>query len=175
MVVSNTSLSQWMLHSQDSLHSGPASPVSIASEDITALLPCGEEDFALGRVPASRAALQDTLPAVDDPTLVRDPKRSLFASLIQVHHFWGIVGRRAVNYARSSRPWDPNTEFCQMRTKLREWENTLPQNHSWSLEALTAHKAKGQDLVCGSCTIQKTLIIECTTQAAANVNRPILA
>lgn len=44
---------QWMLHSQDSLHSGPMSPVSLAAADITALLPCNEQGLCSG----ARAAI----------------------------------------------------------------------------------------------------------------------
>ncbi|KAM5348792.1 hypothetical protein ACJ41O_008615 [Fusarium nematophilum] len=136
----------WMLHSQDQLHSGPYSPVSLAASDITALLPCDEQDFAMGREPPSRAAVEGTPPAIDNPALISDPNRSLFASLIQAHHFWGIVSRRAVNFARSSRPWDINSDFALTVKRLREWENGLPQGHVWSNVALEGYKADGQDL-----------------------------
>ncbi|PHH80997.1 hypothetical protein CDD83_3655 [Cordyceps sp. RAO-2017] len=136
----------WMLHSQDSLHSGPLSPVSLAAADITALLPCNEEDFAHGREPRSRAALEGTPPAVDNPSLIRDPNRSLFATLMQIHNFWGIVGRRAVSYSKSSRPWDPSSEFSQMAGKLNRWEQDLPHEHMWSNFLLKGYKAEGQDL-----------------------------
>ncbi|POR34210.1 Putative transcriptional regulatory protein [Tolypocladium paradoxum] len=136
----------WMLHSQDSLHSGPLSPVSLAAADITALLPCNEEDFAHGREPRSRAALEGTPPAADDPSLIRDPNRSLFATLMQIHHFWGIVGRRAVSYSKSSRPWEPTSEFSQMARRLQEWEQNLPHEHMWSNFLLKGYKAEGQDL-----------------------------
>ncbi|KAM4065330.1 fungal specific transcription factor [Hirsutella rhossiliensis] len=136
----------WMLHSQDSLHSGPMSPVSLAAADITALLPCNEEDFAHGREPRSRAALEGTPPAVDDPSLIRDPNRSLFATLMQIHNFWGIVGRRAVSYSKSSRPWEPTSEFSQMARRLGEWEQGLPHEHMWSNFLLKGYKAEGQDL-----------------------------
>lgn len=140
-----------MLHSQDSLHSGPLSPVSLGASDITALLPCDEEDFAHGREPKSRAALEGTQPAVDNPELINDPNRSLFASLMQVHHLWGIVGRRAVTYGRSPRPWEPTSQFSQMVKRLRDWENSLPHEHMFSLFLLKGYKAEGQDLVCSDC------------------------
>lgn len=136
-----------MLYSQDSLHSGPYSPVSLAASDITALLPCDEVDFAAGRQPQTRAALADTPPAIENPSLVCDPNRSLFASLMQIHHFWGIVSRGAVNYGRSSCPWDPGSEFSQMTAKLQELESSLPQQHTWSPAMLHHHKAEGQGLV----------------------------
>ncbi|KAM6533143.1 hypothetical protein FALCPG4_006159 [Fusarium falciforme] len=136
----------WMLHSQDQLHSGPYSPVSLAASDITALLPCDEHDFAIGREPPSRAAVEGTPPAIENPALIFDPNRSLFASLIQAHHFWGIVSRRAVKFARSSRPWEANSEFACVVKKLHEWENALPQDHLWSAHTLKKYKANGQDL-----------------------------
>ncbi|KAM0426263.1 hypothetical protein ACHAPT_008616 [Fusarium lateritium] len=136
----------WMLHSQDQLHSGPYSPVSLAASDITALLPCDEHDFATGREPPSRAAVEGTPPAIENPALIFDPNRSLFASLIQAHHFWGIVSRRAVKFARSSRPWEANSEFACVVKKLHDWENALPQEHLWNGLTLKRYKADGQDL-----------------------------
>lgn len=90
------------LPGQDNLHSGPLSPVSLAASDITALLPGDEEDFARGREPKSRAALEDTPPAIENPALISDPGRSLFASLIQTHHYWGHIARRAVTLTTSA-------------------------------------------------------------------------
>lgn len=136
-----------MLHSQDQLHSGPYSPVSLAASDITALLPSDEADFAAGREPPSRAAVEDTPPAIDNPALITDPRRSLFASLIQAHHFWGIVGRRAVAFAKSQRPWDPTSRFALMVKKLNGWEQGLPREHLWSDAAFKGYKSEGQDLV----------------------------
>lgn len=136
----------WMLHSQDNLHCGPLSPVSLAASDITTLLPCNEEDFAHGREPRSRAALDGTPPAIDDPKLIRDPGRSLFATLMQVHDWFGYVGRRAVRYSKSPRPWDPASEFSQTARKLREWEQDLPHEHVWSTFLLKGYKAEGQEL-----------------------------
>lgn len=136
-----------MLHSQDQLHSGPCSPVSLAASDITALLPCDELDFALGRQPSSRAALEGTPPATENPALTTVDGRSLFASLIQSHHFWGMVSRRAVNFARSANPWDPNSEFARVIEKLREWEDGLPREHRWEYSVFQQYKAKNEDLV----------------------------
>lgn len=136
-----------MLHSQDSLHSGPSCPVSLGVADITALLPCEEDDFANGRRPISRAALEGTQPASENPELICDPNRSLFASLMQVHHFWGIVGRRAVKFARSSQPWASSSDFSQMVRKLAAWEQGLPERHTFSLSNLHRYKEQGEDLV----------------------------
>ncbi|KEZ39365.1 hypothetical protein SAPIO_CDS10063 [Scedosporium apiospermum] len=106
--------------SQDNLHSGPISPVSLSASDITTLLPSDEESFATGREPESRAALEDTPPAHDNPSLLADPNRSLFASLIQIHYYWGSIARRAVNRRKSSQqPWDPRSEFTTMATKRK--------------------------------------------------------
>ncbi|KAF7550777.1 hypothetical protein G7Z17_g5474 [Cylindrodendrum hubeiense] len=136
----------WMLHSQDQLHSSPYSPVSLAASDITTLLPCDEQDFAAGRQPRSRAALEGTPPANENPALIFDPNRSLFASMVQAHHFWGLVSRRAVNFARSDSPWDPNSEVALIIKKLRDWEQGLPQEHQWSPYFFKEYKSDGQDL-----------------------------
>ncbi|KAI7784670.1 hypothetical protein LA080_009607 [Diaporthe eres] len=124
----------WMLH------------ISLAAGDITALLPCSEEDFAKGQEPPSRAALEDTPPAIDNPKLISDPRRSLFATLIQTHYFWGRVSRRAVKYDRSSRPWEDTSEYAELVAKLHEWESNLPHEHMWSPVLLKGYKAGGQDL-----------------------------
>ncbi|KAF5724764.1 general repressor of transcription [Fusarium mundagurra] len=136
----------WMLHSQDQLHSCSSSPISLAASDIDALLPCDEEDFANGREPPSRAALEGTPRAIKDPSLVNDPNRSLFGTLIQAHGFWGVVTRDAVNYTPYSYPWDPESKFVKVSTKLDQWERSLPPNHQWSMATLSEYKAKEQDL-----------------------------
>ncbi|KAF5021736.1 hypothetical protein F66182_6237 [Fusarium sp. NRRL 66182] len=103
----------WMIYSQDQLHSSSSSPTSLAASDITTLLPCDEDTFADGQEPPSRAALEGTPPAIDDNKLVYGPHRSLFASLLQAHDFWGIVSRRASRFALWSYPWDQNSEFLK--------------------------------------------------------------
>ncbi|KIL93217.1 hypothetical protein FAVG1_03194 [Fusarium avenaceum] len=136
----------WMLHSQDQLHSGAHSPVSLAASDITALLPCDEDDFDNGRVPLSRAALEGTPPAISDPGLVLNPNRSLFASLLQAHHFWGSITRRAVKFTVRRYPWDPKSKLASVSRDLDQWESNLPRNHQWNSFLLKEYKAKGQDL-----------------------------
>ncbi|KAF4454134.1 hypothetical protein F53441_3320 [Fusarium austroafricanum] len=136
----------WMLHSQDQLHSGRHSPISLAASDITALLPCDEDDFTNGREPPSRAALEGTPPAIGNQGLVSDINRSLFATLIQAHDFWGVIIRHTVNFTPSSHPWDPESKFAKVSKRLRQWENDLPQNHRWSEVLLSDYKSKSQDL-----------------------------
>ncbi|EXJ84728.1 hypothetical protein A1O3_05399 [Capronia epimyces CBS 606.96] len=92
----------WMLENHDNLHSGHNSPVCFPLGDITTLLPCDEQDFAFGVVPAERAALMGTPPAIQDPRLTRSPSRSLFASLIQSHNLWGQVARRVAGHGNGS-------------------------------------------------------------------------
>jgi hypothetical protein len=138
---------QWMLHSQDNLHSGPRSPVLLSASDITALLPSNEQDFANAREPKSRAALEGTPPALENPALVADQGRSLFATLIQAHHYWGAIYRRAINNNRSLRPWEPDSEYAVMERRLDEWEGGLPNDYRWSSLLLKGYKHEGQDLV----------------------------
>ncbi|KAF5608729.1 general repressor of transcription [Fusarium subglutinans] len=130
----------------DQLHSCSSSPISLAASDIDALLPCDEEDFANGREPPSRAALEGTPRAIKDPSLVNDPNRSLFGTLIQAHGFWGVVTRDAVNYTPYSYPWDPESKFAKVSKKLDQWERSLPPKHQWSMDRLSEYKAKEQDL-----------------------------
>ncbi|KAK1968699.1 hypothetical protein LY78DRAFT_631317, partial [Colletotrichum sublineola] len=136
----------WMLHSQDNLHCGALSPVSLAANDITALLPSNEEDFACGREPLSRAALEDTPPARENPSLIHQPTRSLFATLMQAHYYWGKIARRAMATMKSAEPWDPTSEYAIMSKQLTNWEQRLPQDHRWSMVLLKGHKSVGEDL-----------------------------
>jgi hypothetical protein len=136
-----------MLHSQDNLHSGPRSPVLLSAGDITALLPCNEDDFANAREPKSRAALENTPPALANPALVADEGRSLFAVLIQAHHHWGAIYRRAIANNKSPRPWEPDCEYAQMERRLGEWESGLPADHRWDPHLLKGYKHEGLDLV----------------------------
>ncbi|KAK4189216.1 hypothetical protein QBC35DRAFT_380927 [Podospora australis] len=136
----------WMLHSQDNLHSGPRSPVLLSASDITALLPGDEVDFESSQQPTSRAALEDTQPAQENPRLVADPGRSLFAALIQAHDYWGAVSRRAMRNETSKRPWDPDSTYAQMATRLATWEDGLPDKYRWSTDNLRHYKEAGVDL-----------------------------
>ncbi|KAK0729701.1 hypothetical protein B0H67DRAFT_559408 [Lasiosphaeris hirsuta] len=136
----------WMLHSQDNLHSGPRSPVSLVASDITALLPCNEKDFANAREPKSRAALEDTPAAIENPKLVSDDGRSLFATLIQAHYYWGAISRRAISLDRSPRPWESGSEYAQMARRLEDWERGLPNDHRWSRVLLKGYKQDREDL-----------------------------
>lgn len=95
-----------------------------------------------------RAALEDTPPGNAYPQLCSAKSRSLFASLMQVHHYWGIISRRAVANDKSTEPWDPRSEFSRMAARLQNWEENLPNDHAWSSYLLAGHKAAGQDLVC---------------------------
>lgn len=137
-----------MLHSQDNLHSGPRSPVLLSASDITALLPSNEEDFAAAREPKSRAALENTPPAMENPALIADEGRSMFAVLIQAHHYWGAIYRRAIGKNKSIRPWEPDSEYAQMERRLEEWEAGLPNEYRWSTHLLKTYKQEGLDLVC---------------------------
>jgi len=137
-----------MLHSQDNLHSAPRSPVSLSAGDITTLLPCNEQDFQNAVEPRSRAALEDTPPAIKSPQLVCLRDKSLFATLIQAHYYWGAISRRAITKDKSPCPWEPDSEYAIMGRRLAEWEQNLPGDHRWSNVLLKGHKQEGQDLVC---------------------------
>lgn len=142
-----TTLFQWMLHSQDNLHSGVKSPISLSASDITLKLPCNEQDFANAVIPKSRAALEDTPPAIENPQLVSLKDKSLFATLIQAHYYWGAISRRAIAQDKSPRPWEPQSEYAKMARRLADWERNLPGDHRWSNVLLKGHKQEGQDLV----------------------------
>ncbi|CAK7217398.1 hypothetical protein SBRCBS47491_003151 [Sporothrix bragantina] len=85
----------WCIQNHDNLYTQANLPRSFAKPDITTLLPGEETDFAFGRVPAQRAALAGTVPALRDPSLTSLPTQSLFSTLIQAHDLWGIIARSA--------------------------------------------------------------------------------
>ncbi|KAK1826686.1 hypothetical protein QBC39DRAFT_363766 [Podospora conica] len=136
----------WMLHSQDNLHSGPRSPMSLAASDITTLLPCNEAEFANAEQPKERAALEDTPPAKEAPRLVALKNKSLFATLIQSHYHWGTISRRAFSQDKGRPPWEKASEYAKMEKRLKQWEDELPPDHRWSDILLKGHKQHGQDL-----------------------------
>ncbi|CAJ2503967.1 Uu.00g113610.m01.CDS01 [Anthostomella pinea] len=142
----------WMLHSQDNLHSGPYKPVSIAASDITALLPSDEADFEAGRIPAQRAALEGTPPAIQDPNLVSLKPRPLFASLMQVHNFWGVIARRILCNEKDWQPNDEDSDFAKLDRRLNDWERNLPSEHAFGKILLGGYRHYAEDLAYLSCT-----------------------
>jgi hypothetical protein len=133
--------------------SGYSTPAPFPLDDITALLPCDEVDFAFGIMPLERAALQGTPPATANPALASDPERCLFATLIQAHNLWGQVARRACrpepkvgNTFAGAPPWDPTSEFACLTTGLREWEERMPARHKWSVWNLRGWRAESVHL-----------------------------
>ncbi|KAI1501631.1 hypothetical protein F5X99DRAFT_381949 [Biscogniauxia marginata] len=136
----------WMLHSQDNLHSGPYKPVSLAASDITALLPSDEADFDAGRIPEHRAALEGTPPAIQNPSLVSLRPRSLFASLMQVHNYWGIIARRVLCNEKDWRPNDEDSEYARLNQRLIDWERNLPSEHGFGKILLGGYRHYTEDL-----------------------------
>ncbi|KAH7158143.1 hypothetical protein B0J13DRAFT_189639 [Dactylonectria estremocensis] len=146
----------WMIQSQENLHSGYKTPAPFPLEDITTLLPCDEGDFAFGAIPAERAAEAGTPPALANPLLVFTPRRCLFATLIQAHGLWGRVARKACrnDYAiNKAPPWDPTSGYQRTVTELRQWEETLPQKHSFSVWNLRGWKSESLHLAYLSVTM----------------------
>ena len=114
-------------------------------EDITALLPSGEGDFAFGRIPRSRAALSGTKAAELRPELVSLASRSLFATLLQAHSLWGSVARnawRADLCSEGPLPWDEHSRFARICRTLTEWERDIPESHRWSVWNMRGHSAE---------------------------------
>ncbi|KAK8070885.1 hypothetical protein PG997_011088 [Apiospora hydei] len=131
----------------DNLHSGPYKPVLLAAGDITTLLPCDEDEFRCGEFQVKpRAALVGTPPADLNPTLTTLKSRSLFATLIQTHHIWGTVARRAVANKKSSYPNDTGSDYAKIATQLAEFEGNLPKNQVYDDLFLAGYRKKNEDL-----------------------------
>ena len=88
-----------------------------------------------------------TPPADLDPTLTTLGSRSLFATLIQTHHIWGTVARRAVANEKSSRPDDTGSDYAKIRNQLADFEENLPHNHAFDELLLAGYRKKNEDLV----------------------------
>lgn len=141
----------WMIQSQENLHSGFSTPAPFPLEDVTALLPSSESDFAFGIVPSCRASLPGTRSALLNPNSVFAAERSLFASLIQAHSLWGRIARRAhkpeqTNAESALPPWNNQSDFKMLTSALDEWESKLPPRHRWSVWNLRGWKAESLDL-----------------------------
>lgn len=139
----------WVIVSQDSLHSGATTPACFSLNDITALLPCDEADFAFGNIPKERAALSGTQAAKYDDRLVWLPSRSLFATLIQAHSLWGQCARASIRQADRgplTAPWQSSSRFAELSFALQQWEENMPQRHRWSLWNLRGYRSESLDL-----------------------------
>jgi hypothetical protein len=141
----------WVIQNHDNLYTQQHLPVSFAKSDITTLLPASEADFAFGREPAARAALAGTKPAQKDPSLVLLPSRSLFATLVQVHDFWGIIAREycydeGTNTGIESQPWRHDSRYVKISDSLRQWEQNIPLQHRWSAWNLRGYKVEHVEL-----------------------------
>lgn len=153
----------WCIQNHDNLYAQANLPRSFAKSDITTLLPGEETDFAFGRVPAQRAALAGTVPAVRDPSLTSLPTQSLFSTLIQAHDLWGIIARSTRagegeesgddNSGRSreiddddTKPWLPHSRYRHMASTLQAWEAGIPRAHTWAPWNLRGYKAEHVDM-----------------------------
>ncbi|KAK0387863.1 hypothetical protein NLU13_4108 [Sarocladium strictum] len=139
----------WMIQSQENLHSGYKTPAPFPLEDITTLLPCNEKDFAFGCIPAERAALPGTPPAIARPQLATSSSRCLFATLIQAHSLWGAVSRKASrpeSTINKAPPWNPTSEYQASAEELQKWEKYLPPEHTFSVWNLRGWKSESLDL-----------------------------
>ncbi len=139
----------WSIKSHDNLYTQQHLPVAFANSEITALLPCSENDFSFGRVPARRAALAGTAPAIDTPALVSLHDRSMFATLVQIHDLWGLVARSPICSTAGGhgvQPWDSQSRYFILASQLRSWESNLPAEHQWSAWNLRGYQVEHVDL-----------------------------
>ncbi|CAK7223802.1 hypothetical protein SCUCBS95973_005304 [Sporothrix curviconia] len=160
----------WCIQNHDNLYTQANLPRSFAKSDITTLLPGEETDFAFGRVPAQRAALAGTVPALRDASLTSLPTQSLFSTLIQAHDLWGIIARSAragsgtgsegdsdggdscgegegeSESVDDSKPWLPQSRYRNMVTTLQTWEAGIPRAHTWAPWNLRGYKAEHVDM-----------------------------
>lgn len=127
----------WMIHSQENLQAGYSSPAPFPPDDITARLPCDEHDFAFGVNPTPRSVLSGTVPSQLQPEAARSQHRCLFATMVQSHHLWGQVARRAcrsdLKAGGGTEPWEPASEYQALTRELRRFEEEMPERHRWSL------------------------------------------
>ncbi|KAI1616056.1 hypothetical protein EDD36DRAFT_483879 [Exophiala viscosa] len=138
----------WIIQGQECLHAGPGAISSFSLQDITALLPCDERDFAFGIASCARAALDGTAPAQSDAALCSHSSRSLFAALIQVQNLWSEVARYPCSGYNAERdlPWNPQSYYYKLSSTLRDWERGLAPQHRWSVWNLRGYKVEGLHL-----------------------------
>lgn len=140
----------WMLETFENLHSGSDSPTAFSYSDITVLLPCDEREFTFGIQPASRAALLGTPPAVENHSLTCLPSRSLFATLLQTHNYWGKVARLvsadvALTGSRTEQRINAS-DYTQLSQEIIDFEANVPVQHSWSIWNLRGFQVECLDL-----------------------------
>ena len=133
------------------LFAGHHSPVPFALNDLTALLPSDESDFAFGVIPRIRAALPTSQAAIDHPELVNCSSRSLFGAVIQGYKFWGQIARGACLDGGGPKIgdvqlWDNASPYSQQSMALLEWEAGLSKEHTWTEWNLRVYKAQNLDI-----------------------------
>lgn len=84
---------------------------------------------------------------MQNPQLTTLRPRSLFATLIQTHHLWGIIARRAVSNEKSPRPGNDNSEYSRLASSLRRFEDNLFGDHRFGIKSLKGHRQDNEDLV----------------------------
>ncbi len=143
-----------MFSGQEHLYTEYNAVVPFALPDISAQLPCNENDFAFGINPRERPVVAGTEAATRHPELCNLQNRSLFATVVQGHNLWGQVARRAGRAVRSERekgdatvtkPWEPQSDYVRLTQLLKEWEDNIPPQHRWSEWNFRGYKAKFLD------------------------------
>ncbi|GAA5823409.1 hypothetical protein JCM11251_000625 [Rhodosporidiobolus azoricus] len=127
----------WILVCHDNLTSGSNRPASFSPCEVTALLPCDEEELAFGIPPTARASLPGTNAAALHPSSTLLPSRSLFASMITAHYLFGKVASLACNSesAPLSQPWLPTSKFSQLSEELQLLSSQLRMLSAWLISS----------------------------------------
>lgn len=154
----------WILQGHDNLHSGPLTPHGIDIRDVTALLPCDDDDFSFAINPPRRAAVTgsgaaDETPMIPTPSQSGvsgvansdpNPPASMLGTLVQVQNFWGRVARGYLrrDFGGNLPIWNRDSKFQCLVRELDDWEKVLPPSHRWGMWNYRAHLTSNQHLVC---------------------------
>ncbi|GJC79053.1 putative transcriptional regulatory protein PB1A11.04c [Colletotrichum liriopes] len=101
----------------------------VRSEELQIQLPCTEHAFDLGRVVYTgflRQVGQEMERPIDDSVLSR---------FVQLADFWGDVTKYSFAGGRHTEtlpPWDTESTFCQLNSKVEAFYAHLPEEFTWS-------------------------------------------
>ncbi|EIN04455.1 hypothetical protein PUNSTDRAFT_128311 [Punctularia strigosozonata HHB-11173 SS5] len=153
----------WTLFVNDrSVSGGGAScrPSGIQASEISTRLPCDEDSFAFGQ-PTPAYYLKQ----LDDPAwhqVNTGVDLGMMAYMVHSAELWGRAARRVCAGASSTSPfdpnstswdsnpevapWNPNSEFAQIKAALSRWRSQLPPRQQYSRSNLAVYHQRNSGM-----------------------------
>lgn len=66
---------------------------------------------------------------------------------MQAHNLWGIIARRVLLNKKCGRPNDGGSEYAKLKRRLLDFEQNLPNEHTFNKIMLSGYRFYAEDLV----------------------------